>query len=204
MNYATQESPLLMPEYGRNVQHLIEYCKSLDNRDKRNRCAETIVTTMAKLHPGQANNDELRKKLWDHLAIMANFELDIDYPYGQPKADNIFGQPEKLSTKRNNIQRMHYGRFVQEALTQVATIHDEEERYAFINRIANQMKRDYLLWNKDNVDDNKIIDDLRAMTDNAIDLDIDRIKLMRTEQLRQEVQQMEKLNNNGKKKKKKK
>ncbi|MBR1630447.1 MAG: DUF4290 domain-containing protein, partial [Paludibacteraceae bacterium] len=201
MEYPTLEEKLIMPEYGRNVQHLVEHALTLEDREERNRCAQSIIRVMASLFPEQQKNEELNKKLWDHLALMSNYQLDVDYPYGRPEPDDLLRAPERLSMTRSHIRRAHYGRLIATSIERIRQQGDPEVRRQMAVDVANQMKRDYLLWNLDTVDDAKIFQDLYELTDGAVDLASDGVQLISQGQLLQEKQQMEKLNN-GKKKKK--
>ena len=156
-----------MPEYGRSVQKMVDHALTLENREERQRCAESIVRIMKSMFPDLPDQE---RKLWDHLAIMSDFRLDIDYPYEVIKPEEFHVAPQYLSYRNSEIRNRHYGRIVEEMIAHAQTLEEGEERDCFVNLILIQMKKNYIAWNKDGVEDKRIIEDLKAYTKGAIDI----------------------------------
>ena len=200
LEYNSQQKQLLLPEYGRNVQQMVDHCLTIEDREERTRCAYTIVNIMSSLVPHLSEIDDFKHKLWDHLAIMSDFKLDIDYPCEIVRKESLETQPEHIPYSNTNIRMRHYGKFTEEMLGKAQEMPEGEEREALVGLLANYMKRSYLTWNKDNVEDEKIWQDIRDYTHGTIHIDT---PLMRAKDLREGNQQQGKQSNNNKKKKKK-
>ena len=168
--YNTQMKRLVLPEYGRNVQRMVDYCLTIEDREERTRCAYAIVATMGNLFPHLRDIDEFKHKLWDHLAIMSDFQLDIDYPVEVVKRESLEVKPDRLSYPQKNIRFRHYGRFIEDLAKTAADMPDGEEKQRLLFLVASHMKRDYLNWNKDSVEDQKIFDDLSLLADGKVQL----------------------------------
>lgn len=168
LSYNTQQPRLIMPEYGRNIQKMVDFCLTIPDRDERTRCAYTIVASMANLFPELKQNEESRRKLWDHLAIMSNFQLDIDYPVEVVKADNLQEPPAKIPYSMNTIRHRQYGKAVERVVATISTMEDSPERTELIRLVANQMKKLNLAVNREGVDDAKVFKDLAEMSHGAI------------------------------------
>lgn len=167
-----------MPEYGRNIQQMIDYAITIEDREERTRCVHTIIHIMGNLFPYLRDVNDFKHKLWDHIAIMSGFKLDIDYPYEIVKPENLYTRPETVKYKNSRIRYMHYGRTLEEMIEKVADYPAGEEREVLIRLIANQMKKCFLTWNKEVVDDRKIYDDLRELSNGKIDVSDEEIKLI--------------------------
>ena len=200
MEYNTQQRKLPLPEYGRSVQNMVDYALTIKDREERQRCANTIVNIMGGMFPHLRDVADFKHKLWDHLAIMSDFKLDIDYPVEIVKKESLSVKPEQIPYSQNNIRYRHYGRFIQE-LVKIAADYkgSEEEQRQLIVLIANHMKRDYQNWNKDGVEDQKILDDLFELSNGKIKVTLDEIHLV---DYRANTQRRKQTNNNQKKKKK--
>ncbi len=170
MEYNTKQKKLPLPEYGRSVQKMVDHALTIESREERQHCAETIVRIMASMFPNTRNLPDYERTLWDHLAIMADFALDIDYPYEVIKKEDFHVPPQQVPYQTGEIKNRHYGRIVEEMIAHACTLEEGEERDCFIELIAIQMKKNYIAWNKDGVEDKKIFDDLRAYTNGAIDI----------------------------------
>ncbi len=164
LNYNTQQKKLILPEYGRNIQQMVDHCLTLKDKDERTRCARTIVATMANLFPELREGEDNKRKLWDHLAIMSDFKLDIDYPCEIIKPDNLNTLPEKVPYTLNNIRFRHYGKSLERMVDKAAEMEEGEERTELCRLIANHMKKMMLAVNKDGVDDSKIFKDLAEIS----------------------------------------
>jgi len=163
MDYNSKRKKLALPEYGRNIQNMVDYLMTIEDRDKRNKSAQYVIDVMGNLYPYLRDVPEFKHKLWDHLAIMADFKLDIDYPYDPPSRDILTEKPGKVPYNQHHIKYRHYGRTM-ELIIAEADRFEGEEREIIIEQIANHMKKSYLAWNKDAVDDELIFDDLKEMS----------------------------------------
>lgn len=163
MDYNSQRKKLPLPEYGRNIQNMVDYLFTIEDRDKRNRSAQTVIDVMGNLYPYLRDVAEFKHKLWDHLAIMSDFKLDIDYPYDPPTPDILTEKPKQVPYTQNRIKYKHYGYTMQLLIEKAADL-EGEEKEIMVELLANHMKKSYLAWNKDAVDDNKIFMDLKEMS----------------------------------------
>lgn len=177
LTYNTQQPNLVLPEYGRTIQNMVSYCLTIEDREKRNECAQTIIAAMANLFPQVKNSVEDRMKLWDHLAIMSNFELDIDYPVEIVNAEQLTTKPQPLAYAGEPIRYRHYGRYIELMLQKAAEMEAGEERDELVTTIANHMKKSLILDTNDYVDDRRIFADIMQMTHGSIKLDAEQVKL---------------------------
>ncbi len=171
LSYNTQLKKLILPEYGRNIQRMIEHCVSIPDRDERTRCAHSIINTMGSLFPQLRDAEDFKNKLWDHLAIMSDFQLDIDYPCDVVRPENLHSLPEKVDYHLSPIRYRHYGRHTELMIAKAVTMPQGEERDALISLVANHMKKLMLAVNNEGVDDAKILKDLAEYSHGAIQLD---------------------------------
>lgn len=199
IDYNTQRTQLVLPEYGRCIQQMVDHAKTLDDRDERLRCATTIVALMASMVKQHGDADEFRRKLWNHLAAIANYELDIDYPVEIERLEDTRAQHERIAYPQKRISRRHYGAIVEALTKKLTDIDDEQERMALTTQVANQMKRDLARWNRDAVNDDKVLDDIFQYTEGRVGLRPEEIHLLSDTEILSSVQQQ----NTGKKKKKK-
>ena len=173
LDYNTQRERLLLPEYGREIQKMVEHAVSLPLREDRLRCAKTIVKMMAKKMTQTRDSADQQQALWDHLYIMSHKQLDIDWPYDVSDAEKILAKPEPLKLPQQDIRLRHYGRLVEEMCEKLKTMPEGEERDVLARHTANQMKRDLVLWGHGNSDDEKVVADLADFTDGIIQIDLD-------------------------------
>lgn len=200
MKYNTQQRRLPLPEYGRSVQNMVDHALTIEDRAERQRCANTIVNIMGGMFPHLRDVADFKQKLWDHLAIMADFKLDIDYPVEIVKKESLEIKPQRISYSQHDIRFRHYGRFVQDMIKLAVDYQEGEERNLLIRMIANHMKRDYLNWNKDGVEDQKILDDLCELSGGKIKLSAEDFRLTEQRTFIPRRRQMNNNNNPGKKK----
>lgn len=172
LDYNTQREQLLLPEYGREVQKMITYAIGLPTKAERQSCAETIIAIMRRMTPQNSEAADYQQKLWDHLALMSNFQLDIDYPYDVKQALEITKRPEPLPYPMQQIPVRHYGKMMFEVFEKLKTMPEGPERDALVRVTANQMKRDLYQWSHGSADDEKVADDLARFTDGVIQLDL--------------------------------
>lgn len=171
LDYNTQREKLLLPEYGREIQKMVDHAKTLPTKEERQRCAETIIDIMGRMYPKGNEGNDLQQKLWDHLALMSNFQLDIDYPYDVTQALKMATKPEPINYSTGDIPIRHYGKLIFELFERLRTMPEGEERDELARFTANQMKRSLLQWSHGSADDEKVFDDLARFTDGKIQLD---------------------------------
>ena len=166
--YNTERVKLWMPEYGRNVQKMVDYLKTIEDREKRNEQAKAIVKVMAILNPQVHIQENWEQKLWDHLHIISGFDLDVDSPYPMPSMENFYQRPEVVPIKKRPIKANHYGRNIESIIDLIAEREDGEEKTAMIRQLAIYMRQQYLIWNKDTVSDETIFQDIEKLSDYRI------------------------------------
>lgn len=164
LEYNTQRSQLPIPEYGRNVQRMVDHCMEMEDREQRTRAAKAIIQVIGRLNPQLRNSDNFERTLWDHLWIMSNMKLDVDAPYPMPTAAELESKPERVPYPQTTIKYGHYGKMVQRMIDQCATMADGEQREAYTAVIANHMKKQFLTWNRDTVPDPVILKDLADLS----------------------------------------
>ena len=177
MEYNTKQKRLPLPEYGRSVQKMVDHALTSENREERQKCAVTIINIMASMFPNQRNLPDYERKLWDHLAIMSDFKLDIDYPVEVIKKETFNEPPQRIPYQTGEVQHRHYGRIVEEMIAHARTLEEGEERNKLIELITIQMKKNFLAWNKDVVEDKKIFEDLKNYSKGEIDITEGEIKI---------------------------
>lgn len=177
MNYNTQRKKLPLPEYGRNIQNMVDYLFTVEDRDKRNRSAQVVIDVMGNLYPYLRDVAEFKHKLWDHLAIMTDFKLDIDYPYNPPTPDILTEKPNIVPYPQTKIRYKHYG-FIMESLIKKTAEMESEEKEILVELLANHMKKSYMAWNKDGVDDEKIFLDLKELSRGKLNISKEEIQLV--------------------------
>lgn len=164
LTYNTQQKKLTLPEYGRNIQQMIDHCLGLEDREQRNSCAASIVSAMGALFPEMRLSEQGRRKLWDHLAIMSGFALDIDYPFEPLKPDDIKPSPNPVPYPGQEIRYRHYGKDIERAVDCAAAMDEGEERDALTYLVASHMKKLLLAISPDGVPDEKVFRDLAQMS----------------------------------------
>ncbi len=199
MDYNTQRSKLILPEYGRCIQDMVEYAMTIKDRDERLRCANTIIGLMANILKFDGEKEDFYQKLWNHLALMSGYKLDIDYPVEIQYADEQEQKRERVPYPQHKIKRRHYGLLVERLAKKLEDMEPGEKRTKLIELVANQMKRDLANWNANTLSDEKVVDDLADFTDQKIALLPSEINMMSDKQVLAEMQQT----GSGKKKKKK-
>ncbi len=173
MEYNSTREPLLIKEYGRNVQKLIEYALATEDREKRNRIARAIVNIMGQMNPQIRESTDYKQKLWDHLYLISDFKLDVDSPYPMPEPKASESKREKISYKSNHIRYRMYGSNIQKMIEIAATYDEGPEKEAFTKAIANQLKKSYLNWNRESVTDVVIFDHLATLSNNRLKMSED-------------------------------
>ena len=176
LDYNTQREKMILPEYGREVQKMVDHAVSLKDRAERQRCAETIIAIMDRMFPENKSADDHDRKLWDQLAIMSGFQLDIDYPFDVAQAAQIAKKPEPMEYPMKKIPVRHYGVMVFELFDKLKNMEPGEERDELIKLTANQMRRNLIQWSHGSSDEEKVASDLARFTNGKIQLDLDTFK----------------------------
>jgi hypothetical protein len=163
-DYNTQRKRMALPEYGRNVQKMVDHIKTLQDPVERNHAARTVISIMGNLNPHLRDQGDFRHKLWDHLALIADFELEIESPYPIPEKSKFFEKPNEIPYSQGNIRFLHYGRIVELLIDEVCKKEDGEEKEYLTSLIINQMKKSYITWNRGQVPDEVIIGDMMLLS----------------------------------------
>ena len=166
--YNTEVEKLAMPEYGRNILKMVEQMKAIEDRTKRSEQARAIVKVMETLNPQVHQQENFEQKLWDHLYMIAGYDLDIDAPYPAPQPEVINSRPETIPLNTKPIKARHYGRNIESIIDLIATEPEGEVKTAMIRSLAIYMRQQYLIWNKDSVADQTIFNDIEKLSDYRI------------------------------------
>ena len=178
LTYTNHLRRLILPEYGRNIQNMVDHCLTIADRDERTRCAESIISAMLTLFPAQGDADTYRRKLWDHIMIMSDFTLDVDFPYGPVEPQVFDAGPDPVPLERpSSMPYRHYGRYIPSLIESACSMEPGEERDALVMLIANQMKKTLLASNSEGVEDARVFSDLRALSHGQIALDPSQVRL---------------------------
>lgn len=177
MKYNTEVKRLILPEYGRNIQNMVDYCLTIEDREERKRCANSIINIMGNMFPHLRDVNDFKHILWDHLAVMADFKLDIDYPYDIVKKENLYARPPRIPYNNQRIRYRHYGKTMELLVRKATELEDGKEKDQLIKMLANHMKKSFLTWNKESVDDRKIFKDLDELSEGKIILNEEEYKL---------------------------
>ncbi len=169
MDYNTNRDKLRLPEYGRNVQEMVDIIKNTPDREERNRLAKSTIQLMGNMNPQLRDVVDYKHKLWDHLAVIADFDIDIDSPYPLPTQAEIHQKPMKMKySNPDEIRFKHYGKILEDMVRKTTQYPDGEEKDALIATVANQMKKSFLTWNRETVSDDVIFSDMLAIACNRI------------------------------------
>lgn len=166
--YNTERVKLYIPEYGRNVQKMVDYLKTIEDREKRNEQARAIIKVMEILNPSVHLQEDYEHKLWDHLFVISGFDLDVDAPYPMPAPESLNERPEIIPLKNRPIKANHYGRNIESIIDLIAEKEDGEQKTSMIRSLAIYMRQQYLIWNKDTVSDETIFQDIEKLSDHRI------------------------------------
>jgi hypothetical protein len=176
LDYNTQREKLVMPEYGREVQKMVDHAIGLPTKQERNKCAQTIIKLMETKMPQLRGSAGFAQTLWDHLYLMSGKSLDIDWPYDVSGAEKIHTKPQAIPLPQNRIRQRHYGKLVEELLERLKEMPAGPERDELVRQTANQMKRDLVTWGHGSMDNEKVADDLARFTDGVIQLNLNKFK----------------------------
>lgn len=170
LEYNSQRPDISITEYGRNVHKMVEYAMSIADREERNRCANAIISVMGQLFPYVRDVEDFKHKLWDHLHIMAGFQLDVDSPYPKPSPEALAAKPETVAYPKGHYKFGHYGTLIPDLVTKACKIEDDKERQALLVQLVLLMKRSFVNWNRDLVTDQTIIDNLSVLSDGKLQI----------------------------------
>ena len=174
--YNTEEPKMIIPEYGRNIQKMIDHAITIEDKNEQKKCADAIIRVMGQVNPHFRDNEDLNQKLWTHLIIMSDFKLDIESPYQKPSRESYNSSPEKVPYPKNDIKYGHYGKIMEDLITTAVKYPEGEDKKNLTRHIANLLKTSYLLWNRDNVNDNVIIKNLEELSNGALTISADELR----------------------------
>lgn len=170
MDYNSNRKKLLLPEYGRHIQKMVNHCLAIQDKEDRTKCANSIIGNMGNMFPHLRDVNDFKHKLWDHLAIMSDFNLDIETPFELPEKETLFQRPEKLAYNNQNMRYRHYGRTIERMIEKACEMEEGEHKKHLIMLIANNMKKSLLLWNKDFPGDERVFADIRVLSRNKLEI----------------------------------
>lgn len=170
LEYNTEREPLIIPEYGRHLQKMVQYAKSRPDKEERNNLARAIISVMGNLQPHLRDVPDFQHKLWDQLFIMADFDFDVESPYPIPSREELYARPEPLKYPQNHPKYRFYGNNIKTMIDVANTWEDGDLKEALIYTIANHMKKCFLNWNKDTVEDEVIFEHLGELSGGRINL----------------------------------
>ncbi|MCL1669479.1 DUF4290 domain-containing protein [Elizabethkingia ursingii] len=170
MEYNTERTPLYMPEYGRLIQSLVEHCKALPTKEERNEMANAIIAFIGQRNPHLRDEENYNHKLWDHLFILADYNLDVDSPYPIPTAEELQQKPKRLEYPSYDNEYKFYGKSILQLIDKAISLPEGEEKEALIQVIANNMKKSYNVYNKEHVQDEVIFRHLKTLSNEQLDI----------------------------------
>ncbi len=173
MDYNSNRKKLLLPEYGRHIQKMVDYCVTITDKEERTRCAHSIIGNMGNMFPHLRDVQDFKHKLWDHLAIMSDFKLDIETPFELPTVASLHERPKKVPYQNENIRYKHYGRTIEQMIEKAVEMEEGAHKSHLIMLIANNMKKSLLLWNKDFPGDERVFDDMRKLSGGRLQISDD-------------------------------
>ena len=166
--YNTERGQIIISEYGRNMQEMIRHLMEIEDRQKRTEAAQFIIQVMAQMNPQVKQSDDYIHKLWDHLYIISDYQLDVDSPFPAPQPMNEASKPQRVGYQNHDITYGHYGYYMAKMIEIASEREDDNMRQALAYSIANQMKRNFMEWSGNMVNDQQIIDDLKAMSNGRL------------------------------------
>ena len=177
LEYNTEREHLTLREYGRNVQNLVKFIKEEEDKDKRNKHAKLLVELMKAVNPELSKEaSEYAQKVWDDLFIISKFDLDVEGPFPIPEATILDKKPEKVAYQSNNIKFRHYGRSVEILIDNAIALEDPKEKEGAVIAIGKLMKSFYQTWNKDTIDDAVVLKNIKQLSKDQLDIDIELVK----------------------------
>ncbi len=170
LEYNTEREHLIIPEYGRHIQKMVNQAVAMEDREERNKCAKSIIAVMGNLNPHLRDVSDFQHKLWDQLFMISDFKLDVDAPYPKPSPEELSERPEPLAYPQNFPKYRFYGNNIKRMIDVAVKWEDGDKKDALVMTIANHMKKSFLSWNKDTVEDQAIFNHLFELSDGALNL----------------------------------
>ena len=170
MEYNTQQEKLVMPEYGRHVHRLVQYAVHIQDREQRNVAAYNIIGIMGNLMPHLRESPDFKHKLWNHLLVISNFKLDIDAPYSPPSPYEMVEKPHIVPYPQSYIRQKHYGKILIDMISKAGNLDDSPQKDSLIQLLAMQMKKSYSAWNRSEINNEQIVQDIGEITGGKIRL----------------------------------
>ncbi len=181
-DYNSSRKKLILPEYGRNIQKMVNHIKTIEDRDERNKAAQTVIGVMGNLNPHLRDVNDFKHKLWDHITVISDFDLDIDAPYELPERESLQTKPDNVPYSQHRIKAKHYGRSIKLMIEKAVELEDGEEKSDLVRMIAYHMKKSYLTWNREAVSDNEIIMDMKTLSGGKLEV-TENLKLPETREI---------------------
>ena len=170
MEYNTLQKKLILPEYGRHVHLMVQHAIQINDREQRNIAAQTIIGVMSNLMPHLRDTPDFKHKLWDHLHLMSEFQLDIDAPYPQPSPSEMVEKPKTVPYPHSHIRQKHYGKILTNMIREAGKMNDTPQRNSLIQLLANQMRKSYIAWNRSEINPEQIAQDIWDISDGKIEM----------------------------------
>lgn len=171
LEYNTERPKMLIPEYGRNVQKMVDFAITIANREERNKVATAIIAVMGELKQHLRDAEDYKHKLWTHLFIMSDFQLDVDSPYPVPEREKLAEKPERMAYPKGTIKFGHYGKTVEKLIAIACEMEEGDERLALTKTIANMMKKFHLMFNSSSIDEGVIMQHLSKLSEGKLILE---------------------------------
>lgn len=169
MEYNTQREYMILPEYGRNVQNMIHHAVQLPTKEERLKAANAIIVVMGYLNPQIKNIDDYEHKLWIHLMVMSDFQLDVDCPYEIPTIEGLYEKPERVNYPQGKITYGHYGKYTEKIIHEIVKLEEDDKRF-YKREIANFMKKQFLTYNNKAVENHVIVEQLEELSEGVLSL----------------------------------
>ena len=174
--YNTQQGPLILKEYGRNIQNLVDHIQTIEDREKRSESAFLVIELMKQINPSLKDSPEYAQKLWDDLFIISDFKLDVDSPYPKPERTIFDRKPNRLEYSQSDIQLKHFGKNILQMIEKTAEMEDPEKKEAALIHIGRLMKSYASIWNKENVDDETLVKNIEKMSKGKLTIDLQKVR----------------------------
>ena len=170
MNYNTKREQLIIPEYGRHVQKMVKYATSIEDKEEREKCVQSIISYMGQRNPHLRDIPDYKHKLWDHLFIMSNFKLEVESPYEKPSPEKLSEKPDLVKYPKTQFSFSYYGKHIETMIDTAIKMKDGEEKYILTGMIVNHMKKCYIAWSKSSIDDQIILKHLEKLSKGKLQL----------------------------------
>ena len=180
MEYNTLQKKIILPEYGRHVHQMVQHATQIKDRGQRNLAAHTIIGVMGTLMPHLRESPDFKHKLWDHLHIMSDFKLDIDAPYPPPSPSEMVEKPNIVPYPQSHIRQKHYGKIIVEMIREAGKMNDSPARDSLIQLLALQMRKSYTAWNRSEINNEQIVQDIWDISDGKILLNPELVQFVET------------------------